>query len=388
MKKIKTINKLLSSFMLLSPLIGIGFNNSQHQSPQKNIIENSYSINDYLSSNLEPVKMGDIYVNLDETGKIIQSYSSGEGVLEVLDYVTEIATNAFEQNQKITSLDLSNATSLTTIGEASFLDCINLSGSIIINEKIKSIGVEVFGGTKISSFTLNEKNQYFSIPDNLGPNAQVLISGTDKKWIDNSLPIGDLAFGDIVIPDTVSSIAHSAFYGSKITSIDFSNASNLETINVNAFRNSSIKTIKEFEKATNLTTIESNSFASCNNLDCDLMIPANITTLKNYCFSETTVKNLIFLSETPPTTIQYKWNPTVTGKVYVPSEVAKQAYLNASNFGFKTNQVEIGLPPEPSPKKSNIGLILGLVFGLGIPIILAVTGFGIWYFTKKKKNNC
>ena len=381
MKKIKTFNKLLSSLALLSPLSSIGFNN-EYKNQQTVVSKNTSTLKNYFSINVEPIQMGDIYVNLDDTGKIIQSYASGEGKLVVLDYITGIAANAFEQNQNITSLDLSQATNLITIGESSFLDCTNLSGTISIGEKIKFIGVEVFGGTKISSFTLDEKNQYFSIADNLGPDAQVLISGTNKKWIDSSLPIGDLAFGDIVIPDTVSSIAHNAFYGSKITSVDFSNASKLETINLNAFRNSTIKNIKNFEKATNLTTIESYSFATCGELDCDLTMPISITTLKNYIFSETTVQNLIFLSETAPQTIQYKWNPNVKGKVYVPSEAAKEAYLAQPNFGFKSDQVEIGLPPKPT--KINIGLILGLLLGVGIPVILAIV-FIVWYLTKKKK---
>ena len=39
---------------------------------------------------------------------------------------------------------------------------------------------------------------------------------------------------------------------------------------------------------------------------------------------------------------------------------------------------------KPEPKTVNIPLILGLIFGLGIPIILAIA-FIIWYSAKKKK---
>ena len=165
------------------------------------------------------------------------------------------------------------------------------------------------------------------------------------------------------------------------------------------------------------------------------------------------------------------WQPTVTGKVYVPSEEAKSKYTSAQNFGFTEEQIEVigvsgkalinidekskgseqyttiggfsatkweivmtegeqpewlsidnqGIlswtdqcvvgtykfkikatndlqasvesapitfvvnePIEPEPSKSNTGLILGLLLGLGIPIVLAI-GFGIWYLTKKKK---
>ena len=71
----------------------------------------------------------------------------------------------------------------------------------------------------------------------------------------------------------------------------------------------------------------------------------------------------------------------MTGKVYVPSEAAKEAYLGVPNFRFSADQIDLWTPPE---SKSNTGLILGLLFGLGIPIILAA-GFGIWHLTKKKK---
>ena len=59
MKKIKTLNKLLSSLTLLSPLVGVGFN-SQYQNTQKIITENNNTLNDYFSINAEPVQMGDI----------------------------------------------------------------------------------------------------------------------------------------------------------------------------------------------------------------------------------------------------------------------------------------------------------------------------------------
>ena len=135
MKKIKTINKLISSLTLLSPLVGIGFNN-QYQNTQNVITENTNdSLSNYVmnKANAEPVQMGDIYVNLDDTGKIIQSYASGEGELVVPNYITEVADQAFnpgthsEAYGKISSLDLTNATSLTTIGNEAFMSCFKFS---------------------------------------------------------------------------------------------------------------------------------------------------------------------------------------------------------------------------------------------------------------------
>ena len=545
MKKIKTINKLLSSLTLLSPLSGIGFN-SQYQATQKIITENSNSsLNNYFSSNAQE-KMGDIYVNLDETGKIIQSYASGTGSLVIADYITQIADNAFKSCSNlsgnllipssvtsigyqafyitnITSLDLSNATSLTTIGDYAFRFCSNLSGDLVIPSSVTNIGYDAFGDTKLTSFNVHQNNTAYSSATNLGPNAKVLISGTDGLWKDDSVTVGGLALGDIVIPNSITSIAQEAFqytritsldlsqatslttiegdgsggesgafsgceelignlvipsslttigqyafHRTKITSLDLSQATSLTTISDNAFRRTKITSL-DLSQATNLTTIGFSAFAdsssltgnlvipssvinihnyafnytkitsldlsqatsltaigdgafsgceelignlvipssvtsigrsafaytsitsldlsqatslttiwdyafqNCSNLTGDLVIPFSVTSIGSSAFANDTLDNLIFKSKTPPI-FGTDWKPTVTGKIYVPSE----AYLKAENFGFSAEQIEI------LPSKSNTGLILGLIFGLGIPIILVV-GFGVWYLTKKKK---
>ena len=119
MKKIKTINKLLSSLTLLSPLVGVGFNN-QHQNTQKVITENNSVLNSYFNSVGDQRTMGDITVNVE--GTTITDYVSGEGKLVVDSDITEIAQLSFAF-QPITSVDLTNADSLTTIGENAFEEC-------------------------------------------------------------------------------------------------------------------------------------------------------------------------------------------------------------------------------------------------------------------------
>ena len=129
MKKIKTINKLLSSLILLSPLSGIRFNN-QYQNTQKVITENSNnSLNSYVKSNDEPVRMGDIWVTVDDSDPtIITKYSSGEGKLVIPNYITEIADQAFYNQAYVNmNVDFSNATSLTTIGDRAFATCAKLT---------------------------------------------------------------------------------------------------------------------------------------------------------------------------------------------------------------------------------------------------------------------
>ena len=498
MKKIKTINELISSLILLNPLSSIGFN-SQCQSNQITTIKNNNSFGNYFVKNIAPVQMGEIWVTVDESDPtIITGYSSGNGRLQILDYITEISNNSFQYNRniqlldlsnatgltkidqnafrgcigildsiiipssvtsigdwafsytsitsldlsnatnlttidsfaftncsnltgdlvipssvisigdnafsssKITWLDLSNATSLTTIGSSTFLDCnlteniiipsnvtsigtrafssntnvhlldlsnaislttirenafascSNLTGDLVIPASVTSIGNKAFSNTNITSITIDPLNKNFSFVTNLGPNAKILVSGTDGIWKDDSISAGSLASGNIVIPSNISIISTDAFYGSNITSLDLS-------------------------QATSLTTIGSSGFMYCSKLKGNLTIPSITTVIGTDAFRNTTFDNLFFISETPPT-FNLSWQPTVTGKVYVPSEQAKEAYLKAENFGFNADQVEVDLPNN----KSNTGLILGLIFGLGIPIILAA-GFGIWHLAKKKK---
>ena len=497
MKKIKTLNKLLSSLTLLSPLAGIGFNN-QYQNSQKVITENNSVLNNYFNSVGDQRPMGDITVNVE--GTTITGYVSGTGDLVVDSDITEIAASAFKSNSNINGLDLSNATSLTTIGGNAFYQCSNLSGDLVIPPSLTSIGYYAFIKTNFLSITVDPINTAYSLATNLGPNVQVLMSGTDGIWKNESEAIGCLCLGDIIIPNTITSIKQDSFSYTNIASLDLSQATSLTTIGTNAFYScsnlsadivipSSVTSIGNYafsqtgissldlSQATSLTSIENNAFQSCSNLtgnlvipssvtiigeqafkgtkilsldlsqatslttigedaftSCkkltgdlvipssvtsignyafsqtgissldlsnatslttigtrafqqldlsgDLVIPSNVATINDYAFYTTYINNLYFLSETPPTSFGSNWQPTITGKVYVPSEAAKEAYLRASNFGFNQDQIEIGLPPEPS--KSNIPLILGLLFGLGIPIILAVA-FVIWHLTKKKK---
>ncbi len=436
MKKIKTINKLLSSLTLLSPLSGIGFNN-QYENTQKVITENSNnSLNNHIASQTNAQReMGGITVNVE--GTRITGYVSGTGDLVVDSDITEIAASAFQSNSNINGLDLSNATRLTTIENHAFYSCSSLTGDLVIPSSVTSIENYAFTYTRFTSLDLSQAT--------------------------NLTTIGEWCFtycssltGNLVIPSSLTSIGETAFAETNITSLDFSNAINLTVINSsfcfcsnltgdlklplsikeispiagteggafgstkitsvnlyeltnltiigsysfasnskltgeviipssvteirsNAFNSTNITSL-DLSNATSLTTIRIGVFEGCTNLSGDLVIPSSVTSIAARAFSGVTLDNLYFSSKTPPK-FENKWKPTITGKVYVPSEAAKEAYLKEDNFGFDADQIDLWTPPE---SKSNTGLVLGLVFGLGIPIILAA-GFGIWYFTKKKK---
>ena len=319
MKKIKTLNKLLSSLTLLSPLSGIGFNN-QYQNTQKVITENSdNSLNNYVANQTNNQRqMGDITVNVE--GTVITGYVEGEGTLQVASNITEIGNRAFSESvdqhhifsldlsqatslttigeeafnsteklagtisipssvtsigneafYKINSsysttnemiLDLSHATSLTTIGEYAFAHCSNLTGNLVIPSGLETLGTKAFLGTKLTSVTVDDGNQHFSLATNLGPDACVVLAGTEGIWKNNSKCVGSLALGKLVIPSSVTSIGDNAFAETQINSLNLS-------------------------QATSLTSIGNSAFQSCSNLTGELYIPKNLNNIPSSAFRGT-----------------------------------------------------------------------------------------------------
>ena len=155
MKKIKAINKLLSSLTLLSPLTSIGFN-SQYQNTQKVITK----INNLSNEN---IKMGDITVTVE--GTTITKYVSGEGTLRVASNITKIDDNSFFECTGLKKIDLSNATNLIQIGNNAteseshygpFEGCTNLTGDLVIPKSLELIGYEAFADcSNLNSINFN-----------------------------------------------------------------------------------------------------------------------------------------------------------------------------------------------------------------------------------------
>ena len=179
MKKIKTINKLLSSIMLFNLITGIGFSSYQQQkhvitqntdnSLSKKIIHTNYTN--------EERQMGDIVVTVEEINsfKQITGYVSGKGILKVDPDIKEIKSLAFLNNSNIVILDLSIAENLRIINSLAFRNCTSLTKIITkrINPTMASyssnyyltvIGAAAFWGCENLSGDLdlifNNKDKY------------------------------------------------------------------------------------------------------------------------------------------------------------------------------------------------------------------------------------
>ena len=137
MKKITFLNSLL----LFSPIL-----------VNTNIQNNSKKIHIQNNTNGNEV-MGDITVTVD--GTTITGYVSGEGMLKVNSNITAIGDLAFYNTPDLISLDLSQATSLTSIGINSFAGCSNLSGDIMIPNSLNNIGQQAFNPTQISEIAFS-----------------------------------------------------------------------------------------------------------------------------------------------------------------------------------------------------------------------------------------
>ena len=327
MKKIKTINKLLSSLTLLSssltllsPLSGIGFNN-QYQSTQKVIIKNTNnSLNNYVNLNAEQVQMGDITVEVE--GTKILTYVSGEGTLLVSSNIIEIEDDACYNNYYITSLDLSQATSLTTIGYEAFYSCLNLTGDLVIPSSVTNIaglafnspfdfvdlsnaqhlsyiGEESFGSNWKDFSPTPKTNKNFSQATNLGSKAKVLISGSDGLWKDDSSVVGGLALGSVVFPSSITKISSLAFSYTNISSVDFSKCNGLISIS---------------------------GFNVCKNLTGKITIPSSVTTIEDYAFANTPMTSLDLSNARNLTTIGNTafYNSKLSGDLVIPSSVIRR----------------------------------------------------------------
>ena len=116
---------------------------------------------------------------------------------------------------------------------------------------------------------------------------------------------------DVVIPNSVVTIRNYAFMWKGLTSVDFSRATNLKTIENAVFGGnqltsvtipSSVTTIKgsfvsnqltsvDFSKATNLTIIEGGAFSD--NQLTSVEIPSSVTTIGNDAFSDNQLTSII-----------------------------------------------------------------------------------------------
>jgi hypothetical protein len=246
--------------------------------------------------------------------------------------VTTIGDEAFYDCSSLTSVTIPG--SVTTIGYEAFSDCSSLT-SIIIPNGVTTIGYDAFYGcSSLTSVTI--PSTVTTMIGNLFPNCPALASITveagntvyDSR--DNCNAIIETATNTLiagckntVIPNTVTTIGGSAFYG----------CTGLTSITI----------------PSGVSTIGHSAFNYCNGLT-SITIPGTVTSIGSSAFSGCSgLTEMTVLATTPPTLDTYAFQNVPTDiPVTVPCE-ALAAYQNYNNtnqpWGGFTNIVGDGCDP-------------------------------------------
>ena len=214
--------------------------------------------------------------------------------------VTTIGDYAFQDCKKLTSVTFNDGSQLASIGTAAFQNCKSLT-SFTIPESVTSIGENAFEGcTNITSITIPESVTSIG-KDAFNGFEYIIYSGPateNNPWGAYSIAYGDFVYqnlekktlfgyigngGDVVVPNTVTSIIGFEDYSSKLTGIEIPNS--VTEINQNAFDNcTGIKTL-----TYNTNAIDNNILRRMTNLET-VNVGDDITSIGRNLFSR--LKNI------------------------------------------------------------------------------------------------
>lgn len=227
------------------------------------------------------------FIYADEDQTILVGYTGEGGDIEIPGTVTVISDEVFFNRSDITSVDLSQATGLTDIGEYAFSGCFGIT-SIDIPNTVTSIGAYAFDNTGLTS---------------------------------------------VAIPSSVVGIYEYAFSNCpQLSSVDFSNATNLQFIGEGAFYYSNLETV---EIPESVVTIGESAFAYCTNLQL-AVIPSSVEYVGSYAFSR--CYYIKILCESDWSYIDYNWNyywnSNSSGDIiYNYKSLSVNVYANNEEYG-------------------------------------------------------
>ena len=185
------------------------------------------------------------------------------------DGVTTVGEEAFYDCGALSSAGMPD--SLQSIGFYAFQGCTSL-GSVSVPENVASIGPFAFRGcTSLSEIDVASGNMHYSSSDG------ILFDKNGKTLM--GYPAGRMG-SSYIVPDTVTSIEESAFYGcAHLASVTIPDS--VESIGIGAF--SDCTSLSSVSMGDNVTSIGSGAFMDCSSL-ASVTIPDGVTFLDDCMF--------------------------------------------------------------------------------------------------------
>ena len=257
----------------------------------------------------------DSVLTISGTGEMMSSpwslYSQLIKSVVINEGVTSIGSSAFSLSANLTSITIPN--SITNISDSAFYGCSGLT-SVVIPYNVTNIGYGAF---------YNIPNIAYNGTATGSPWGAKSVNGYVEGWLvysDNTkttlLGCSSAATGEITIPNSVTSIGRSAFYGcTHLTNVTIPNS--VTSIGTGALYGCT--GLNSVSISNSITCIEYGVFCGCSGLT-SITVPNSVTRIENAAFQGCSALTSITCEATiPPSASDYAfWGVNTSIPVYVP----------------------------------------------------------------------